>query len=137
MFFDNSFGEQIGVKKSYSDLDFNFKVNPNYGDIMPIKDNACIKNSIKNLIMTNIYGRPFNSLVGVGIEDYIFEKLDTITMSTIIVEIKRVVLKYEPRVSDLKVAIRPDGNTVHILVIFLVVVTNETETVSLTLTRVR
>lgn len=137
MLFDSSFGEKIAFKKSYSDFDFAFKVNPNYGDITPIKDNNAIKQSIKNLICTGIFERPFNPSVGMGINDYVFEKLDSISVATIITEIKRVILTYEPRVSDLKVGIEAEKNTVTVVVMFMVVNTDDIDTLNIVLTRVR
>jgi phage baseplate assembly protein W len=137
MFFDSSFGDQIAFKNSYSDFDFNFKVNPNYGDITPIRDNNAVKASIKNLIFTGIFERPFNQNVAMGINDFIFEKLDSINMATIITEIKRVVLTYEPRVSDIKVYLRALNTTVEMVVIFSIINTDEVDTLNITLSRVR
>lgn len=137
MFFDSSFGDQIAFKNSYSDFDFNFKVNPNYGDITPIRDNNAIKTSIKNLIFTGIFERPFNQNVAMGINDFIFEKLDSINMATIITEIKRVVLTYEPRVSDIKVYLRALNTTVEMVIIFSIINTDEVDTLNITLSRVR
>lgn len=137
MFFDSSFGEQIAFKQSYSDFDFAFKINPNYGDITPIRDNNAIKASIKNLIFTGVFERPFNADPAVGINDYIFEKLDDITASTMIGEIKRVVLTYEPRISDLQVYIRSLQTLVEMVIIFSVLNTDEVDTLNITLNRVR
>jgi phage baseplate assembly protein W len=137
MLFDSSFGEKIAFKKSYSDFDFSFKINPNYGDITPIKDNNAIKQSIKNLIFTGIFERPFNPTVAMGINDYIFEKLDAISVATIITEIKRIVLTYEKRVSDLKVGIESEKNTVKMVIIFSIVNTEDIDSLNIVLTRVR
>jgi phage baseplate assembly protein W len=137
MLFDSSFGEKIAFKDSYSDLDFNFKINPNYGDIVPLRDNNCIKASIKNLVMTNFFDRPFNQYVGVGIRDYVFDKMDTITLTTLAMEIKRVILTHEPRISDLKVYALPDDTTLYLTIVFEVMNTGVVDSLNLPLERLR
>lgn len=137
MLFDSSFGEKIAFKKSYSDFDFAFKINPNYGDITPIKDNNAIKQSIKNLIFTGIFERPFNQVVAMGINDYVFDKLDAISSATIITEIKRIILTYEPRVSDVKVGIETEIDTIKLVIIFAIINTEDVDSLNIVLARVR
>lgn len=137
MIFDSSFGEQVSFKTTYSDFDFGFKVNPNYGDIMPIKENNAIKTSIKNLILTNFFDRPFNPYVGVGIRDYIFEKMDDMTVANLVIEIKRVVFKYEPRITDIKTYVMTYNDELWLSVVFEVMNTGAVDGFKLPLERLR
>ena len=54
-------------------------------------------NSIKNLVLTNHYERPFQPDIGSNIRRLLFENMDTITASSIETEIEQTILNYEPR----------------------------------------
>ena len=57
---------QLNVSRQpdYSDLDLDFMINPVTGDINKKKGTDAIKRSIRNLIFTNYYERPFKSKIG-------------------------------------------------------------------------
>ena len=65
--------------KGWRDLDLSLTLHPIRGDIVPIKDDAAIKNSVKNLLITNFYERPFNDDIGANLRALLFEPADTIT----------------------------------------------------------
>ena len=69
----------IARKYVHADLNLTFIPNPITGDINPVKDIEAIKNSVKNLIMTNFQERPFQPEIGSGIRALLFEPVDTIT----------------------------------------------------------
>ena len=60
---------QINISRQpdYSDLDLDFKINPITGDINKKKGADAIKRSIRNLIFTNYYERPFKMEIGSGV----------------------------------------------------------------------
>ncbi len=65
---------------------------------MVVKDNADIKQSVKNLLLTRKGERLFNSDLGTGLFDLLFEPLDVGTATLIREQVGYVLRKYEPRV---------------------------------------
>ena len=69
-------GKNVAAKEVYADLDMNFKAHPITGDLTIKKDSDAIKQSIKNIMLTNYYERPFKPSLGGGFRDLLFA-LDT------------------------------------------------------------
>jgi phage baseplate assembly protein W len=89
----------VSKKKPHRDLDLSLKIHPIRKDIIPLKDDAAIKNAIKNLLITNFYERPFADDLGANLRGLLFEPAGLITNIELRNNIRDVIQKYEPRVS--------------------------------------
>lgn len=89
----------VSKKKPHRDLDLSLKIHPIRKDIIPLKDDAAIKNAIKNLLITNFYERPFADDLGANLRGLLFEPAGIITNIELRSNIRDVIQKYEPRVS--------------------------------------
>lgn len=89
----------MSTQVKYKDLDFNFDYLPTTKNLVIRKNEEAIKQSLKNLIFTNVYERKFNSTLGAGLEDYLFENFDFLTQINIERAITQTIAAYEPRVS--------------------------------------
>ena len=89
----------VSRKKPHRDLDLSLKIHPIRKDIIPLKDDAAIKNAIKNLLITNFYERPFADDLGANLRGLLFEPAGIITNIELRSNIRDVIQKYEPRVS--------------------------------------
>ena len=98
----------ISRQPDYSDLDLDFKINPITGDINKKKGNDAVKRSIRNLIFTNFYERPFNSSIGSEIPSLLFDTVDVITASLIEDAIAKLINTYEPRVKLSRLVVYAD-----------------------------
>ena len=85
------------VVRDFKDLDLNFNIHPIRKDISKSIGPMAVVNSIKNLILTNHYERPFQPDIGSNVRRLLFENLDNITATTIKDEIERTIVNYEPR----------------------------------------
>ena len=114
------------------DLNMQFSISPNTGDIALKTGSNAVKEAIKNLIMTKKLERPFQPGVGSSIRELLFEPNDIITEQLIEDEIRTVVANFEPRANILNVTVESDrdGAGYQIKIIFSVV--NETEPVTFT-----
>ena len=85
------------IVAAYSDLDLNFTIHPVKKDINRYTNETAVVNSIKNLILTNHYERPFQPEIGSNVRRLLFENMDTITATTLEKEIQKQLngLKYE------------------------------------------
>ena len=85
-------------KNIYKDFDIGFSRNPLTDDISKKSDVNAITQSLKNLIMTSYYERPFRPDVGCRVRSLLFELVDPITIIEIRKSIEEVIENYEPRV---------------------------------------
>ena len=82
----------------FKDFNLNFKPHPVTEDLQVVKDSADIKQSIKSLLLTRRGERLFNSDLGTGLSDLLFEPLDFGTAAVIRDEIFSVINSYEGRI---------------------------------------
>lgn len=99
----------IANKKGYSDLDLSLALHPFKKDIMPLKDDRAIKNSLKNLLNTDTFERPFQRNLGGNLRGLLFEPINFLTETTM-KDIIEAILKKEARVNILKISVK--GNEV-------------------------
>ena len=96
----------------FKDFNLNFKPHPVTEDLQVVKDSADIKQAIKSLLLTRKGERLFNSSLGTGLSDLLFEPLDFGTAALIRDEIFEVIKTYETRINirELNVDINFDDN---------------------------
>jgi phage baseplate assembly protein W len=88
--------------QTFKDFNLNFKPHPVTEDLQVVKDGADIKQSIKSLLLTRRGERLFNSDLGTGLSDLLFEPLDFGTAALIRDEIYEVIGTYESRIDILE-----------------------------------
>lgn len=96
------------VTRQYRDLDLNFTIHPLKRDVNRNLDEMAVINSIKNIVSTNHYEKPFQPDFGSNVRRMLFENLDIITASALEREIQQSINNYEPRVKLLSVSVAPD-----------------------------
>ena len=123
----------------YSDLNLSFTKNPATKDVAKLFDVQAIKRSVKNIILTNKYERPFNSDFGCNLRGFLFENITEPLFVIIKDRVAMAIEKYEPRVSVEDVVVREDvdKNGLSIMVSFLINGTEAPVSVSTFLQRVR
>ena len=106
----------------YKDLNLNFTRNPVTGDVGTVTDVNAVKRSIRNLLLTNHYDRPFHPEIGSGIPALLFENFGPITANQLGREIEEMILNFEPRarVENVECYPRPDTYTYDVRVYFFV-----------------
>ena len=123
----------------YKDLNMSFTKNPATKDVARLFDIQAIKRSVKNIILTNKYERPFNPDFGCNLRGFLFENLTEPMVVIIKDRVAMAIEKYEPRVSveDVIVKNSSDPNGIRISVSFLINGVEAPVTVSTFLQRVR
>jgi phage baseplate assembly protein W len=96
------------IVRDFKDLDLNFTIHPVRKDINRTIGPMAVVNSIKNLILTNYYERPFQPNVGSNVRRLLFENLDNITATTLKNEIERTIANYEPRATVKAINVKAD-----------------------------
>ena len=129
----------INSTRSFKDLDLNFTIHPIRKDINTNKNEYAIINSVKNLVLTNHYERPFQPEIGSNIRRLLFENVDTVTAAQIEREITETVENFEPRVQVSKVTATadPDNNGYKVTLEFFVINNANPITINFFLERIR
>lgn len=127
------------VRSFYKDLDLDFTRNIVTNDVVKIEDVNAVKRSVKNLIQTNHYERPFHPELGCGIRELLFENFTPLTGIFIKRKVEEVITNYEPRarLSQVTVNEQPDRNGIQVTVYFYVMNIPEPVSVTTLLQRIR
>ena len=94
--------------RQYRDLDLFFGRKPVSGDINILTDITNIKRAVRNLVLTNIYEKPFHPEIGSGVRDMLFENMTPLTSIILSKKVEEVIENFEPRVRLMSVSARPD-----------------------------
>jgi phage baseplate assembly protein W len=123
----------------FSDLDLNFINHPVTNDISKKYDEYAIKQSVKNLIMTQNYERPFHPEIGSQVMGLLFENDSPLLQATLQRTIIYTIENFEPRVNliSVNVDMDPDNNTVNISIVFKIINTERPLAIEFTLYRAR
>tara|TARA_Y100000389_G_scaffold182630_1_gene199402 strand:- start:3968 stop:4393 length:426 start_codon:yes stop_codon:yes gene_type:complete len=111
------------VNRIYSDLDLDFTRNPVTGDVVKLVDVDAVKRSVKNLIQTNHYERPFHPEIGSDVRALLFENMTPLTALNLERKVAEVLVNFEPRARIESIIAQPDidANRYHLQISFYVV----------------
>ena len=106
--------------RGFRDISLSFEPHPVTKDIPILRDTACIRKSVSNIVQTIRGERFFDSLFGSNVRRSLFDFVDFATASVIEREITEAILNFEPRISDLRVTVdaSPDDNQFEVNVSF-------------------
>ena len=123
--------------RDFRDLDLSFILHPVKKDINKHVGVKAVINSIKNLVLTNHYEKPFQPEIGSNVRKLLFENLDSVTAIVMQREIYQVIKNYEPRAisdnqDDIQVIVKPDydRNAFSVEIYFRVI--NQTQPITIT-----
>lgn len=122
----------LSRNREYSDIDCTLAVKTG-GDIFKKVNAAAVKQSLKNLIMTNTFEKPFRPEFGANLRGLLFELADEGTDYFVIERLKRIVEEQEPRANILDIIVST-AQTIrnHIAITITFKVVNYQQTFSLT-----
>ena len=129
----------IARKPDYSDLDLDFIPHPTTGDVVRKTGDDAIKRSVRNLILTNFYDRPFRPYIGSNTQKLLFELANPITANLIKDSILEVINNYEPRIKimQLSVQLDEDNNGYNVIIQYEILNRSEPAIITLFLERIR
>jgi len=127
------------LSKIYSDIDFNFTKKPVSNDVAVSYDEQAVIRSIRNLLLTRHYERPFNPDLGSNIDMVLFEMVSPLNALTLQKEIETVISNYEPRAKMKTISVQPnpDNNSYNVTLTFYIENATSPTTVTLFLERNR
>lgn len=130
---------RTNIARTFKDLDLNFTKHPVRDDVNILTAERAVINSVKNLILTNHYERPFQPDLGSNIRRLLFENADSITASLLEREIQQTIENFEPRarVKDIRVIAKFDENGFQVELTFFIVNVTAPITINFFLERIR
>ena len=125
--------------RTFKDLNLDFTRNTVTNDVQKIEDVEAIKRSVRNLVNTNFYERPFHPELGCGVRDLLFEPFTPVTSIFLRRKVEEVLTNFEPRIRLVQVLSRPDAdlNRYSLRISFYVIGTTLPVTVETFLERLR
>lgn len=102
-----------GRDPDYKDLDLDFLEKNQDGEYfinMSKTGEDAIKRSVRNLVFTNYYERPFRSYIGSGVRQMLFENMTPLTENLLETAIRDVINNFEPRVKVMTVRVSADDD---------------------------
>jgi len=127
------------LSKIYSDIDFTFTRKPVVGDVALSYDSQAVIRSIRNILLTRHYEKPFNPDFGSNIDAILFEMVSPLSATSLEREIRTSIENYEPRarLSEVIVNPQPDNNAYSVSLSFYIENATLPTTVTLLLERNR
>lgn len=125
-------------RRWFTDIDVNMTLHPQSGDLVLKYDINAIKRSIRNLLTTNTYERPFKPSLGIDLSAMLFE-LSTIGTDAVVLEqdIISLINRFEPRAVVTNVVSSLNGNDLNVTLHLVVSNDPRPQELSITLERVR
>ena len=93
--------------KIYKDLNLDFQTNTATKDIQKITDVEAVKRSVRNLVNTNHYEKPFHPEIGSNLRAMLFENITPQMNHAISKQIELLINNYEPRCRLVQVNTQP------------------------------
>ena len=99
------------ASRAFKDINLSFKRHPVTNDLVVIKNEDAIKQSVKNIIFTILGEKPFLPLFGSKMNSALFELDTNFNETKISDEISSVLLNNEPRISNILVSVSNPDDT--------------------------
>ena len=122
MAWDASRQNEKKSSRIYKDLNLNFSANPVTGDVTTVTDVIAVKRSVRNLLLTNHYDRPFHPEIGSNVPALLFENVGPITGNQLQRAIEEMIGNFEPRARVTAVECSPiaESNSYNVVINFYV-----------------
>ena len=96
------------LSKGFKDLSASFQSSPLSNDLIALKNESAIARSVRNLVLTIQGERPFQPVLGTGVNNLLFDNMDKLTASAIRSELRTTIENYEPRVEINEIIVEAD-----------------------------
>ena len=123
----------------FKDINLSLARHPITGDIASLSNIEAVKRSVRNLINTNFYERPFHPEIGSNVRSILFEPVSPIVASVLERHVKDVIENFEPRAEliDVQVSDNSDANEYRVQIKFYVVNSSDIVDMNIFLERLR
>lgn len=123
----------------FSDFLDDMVPHPVTGDLARIKNEQSIKQSLRNIVLTNYGERPFQSYIGSNVNRSLFDMNDSITAESIRAHVDVAIKNCEPRVNLIDVSVNsfPMEDKMAVNIVFAIINSTALQNLNLIIKRVR
>lgn len=123
----------------YSDFPSTMETSIGSDELVALKNTDAVKNSIRNIVLTNRGERLFNYDFGCDVRSLLFDNIEPSTESALKSLIEIAITNFEPRAKLINTIVsgQPDLNAYTVSIVFETINSNEPQVLDLILTRVR
>ena len=104
----NAINNSKRANRIYKDLDLDFGRNVVTNDVNRLTDVEEVKRSVRNLINTNHFERPFHPELGGNVRAMLFEPISPLTALNLQRKIEELLNNFEPRANVTQIIADPD-----------------------------
>ena len=110
------------ISKSFKDFSLTFEKNAVTNDILALKNEAAIKESVKNIVLYNFYEKPFDPFFGGNVVGLLFENSTPTMELEVKNRIEQSIEIHEPRVTAVSVDVdfQEDRNELNCKINYLI-----------------
>ena len=125
--------------REYSDISISFERNPITGDILKVKNDVSVKQSIRTLLLTHFNERPFQEGKGSRLNKLMFRLKSEDFKEKVSAEIREVIDLYEPRANIIAVEFSDNinSNDLKVTIFFTILNSLDVNVVDVSLVRIR
>jgi len=111
------------TKVVYSDFFTDFTAHINTGQLNKKTNEDAVKQSVRNLLLTDHYERPFQPEIGCNLRGLLFENFTPDLQLLAKKYITETITQYEPRAILLNIQVVPhiDKNALHVAILFKII----------------
>ena len=123
----------------FKDIPLNLTAHPITGNVKTLKNTDAVKQSVKNIVLTNHYERHYNKYLGGDLISQLFENMDPMTEYNISKNIRQALDNFEPRaiVTEIKTNAHHALNGINVTITFHLKNNPNPQIVEILLERVR
>ncbi len=123
----------------YSDFPSTMETVVGSNELLVLENTDAVKNSIRNIVLTNRGERLFNNDFGCDIRALLFDNIEPSTESALKSLIETAITNFEPRAKLINTIVsgQPDLNAYTVSIVFETINSSEPQVFDLILTRVR
>lgn len=127
------------ISDLFSDFMTDLTLHPITGDVTRVKNEVSVRQSIKNLILTNYGERLFQPTIGSNVNRSLFEPNDNVLAEDLRYHIAKTIEDFEPRAQVQIIDVQPflDDNRININIVYSLINSTQLQSVDLILRRVR
>jgi len=111
-------GKNVAIKSTYKDLDLLFTRHPITGDIATKSDSDAVRRSVRNIVMTNYYERPFKPSLGGNVRGLLFELDTDRKLNRARKRLAEAIEDFEPRVNNVRCLFNTEGNSLDVTIFY-------------------
>ena len=129
----------IQTNTFFSDFNMSFATHDTTKELSILTNENSVKQAIKNLILTDVFERPFQPGIGCNIRNVLFELFSPQTSDNAKTYIRETIEQYEPRASikDISVSPNVDQNSLAATIKFSIINTVEIQNLTVLVDRIR